>query len=591
MDDIYISNKEDIYISNSSLTLDDILKEYTISKLKELLKFANRKINYTLKKDLIQLVKNFINETTLKGLYERLNEDEKLLLNEVVHNKFSITPAIYEAKYKIEFPYNPFSKYSISYVRSYCTFFLFDGNIPIDFREELLSFVPKPPGIQLTFVPDDVIKNDKELVYKETVQDVFYDIQLTLNLIKNKKLSITENKKVPTKSTLKLLKEELGESPLGFENDFKAFALPLIILNGKLAVSQNGKLLLTKKGETVLRKGVDETVIKNLFTKWIKSNFDEFYRINIIKGKNTRPDHMTSSQFRKILIRGVLKKLPSNKWLTIEEFYMFMRANFLDFEVSRNPWQLYIDSDEYGSIGYCHEPWRLLQLRYLMVLFFEYLATLGVIDIAYTEPELSEEDLELDFWGLEGLEYLSLYDGLKYIRINDLGDYVLEKKNEFTFRPKEEHYFKILDNMEIIVLRNESPYLLNNLFMENFTNKISDNVFKFDKKTIMNAIKANIDIEEIFSFLESHSLNPISENIKIFFDDLKIMSNKLRYKGESHIIETDNDITAKEIVSFRGLKDKCFVFNKKYIVVPDEYYGKFKKIVEKNGLIVNMKGH
>ena len=54
------------------------------------------------------------------------------------------------------------------------------------------------------------------------------------------------------KISQKIIKEKMGKSKLGFENDFKAFALPLIMLSGEVATSKNGKLILTAKEEESL---------------------------------------------------------------------------------------------------------------------------------------------------------------------------------------------------------------------------------------------------------------------------------------------------------------------------------------------------
>lgn len=57
-------------------------------------------------------------------------------------------------------------------------------------------------------------------------------------------------------------------------------------------------------------------------------------------------------------------------------------------------------------------------------MLFEYAATLGLIDIAYTDPAGAREDLR-EKWGTNDLESLTRYDGLRAIRITALGADVL----------------------------------------------------------------------------------------------------------------------------------------------------------------------
>ena len=59
----------------------------------------------------------------------------------------------------------------------------------------------------------------------------------------------------------------------------------------------------------------------------------------------------------------------------------------LDFEVTHDPWKLYIGERQYGSLGYGgSHGWSILQGRYISALLFEYAATLGLLDVAYVCP-------------------------------------------------------------------------------------------------------------------------------------------------------------------------------------------------------------
>lgn len=102
-----------------------------------------------------------------------------------------------------------------------------------------------------------------------------------------------------------------------------------------------------------------------------------------------------------------------------------MQAASFRFDVTRNPWHLYLSEPEYGSLGYSgSHDWHILQGRYLLCLLFEYAATLGLIDVAYTDPDNARPDFT-HMWGADYLAYLSRYDGLHYFRLNPLGAYCL----------------------------------------------------------------------------------------------------------------------------------------------------------------------
>jgi hypothetical protein len=78
-----------------------------------------------------------------------------------------------------------------------------------------------------------------------------------------------------------------------------------------------------------------------------------------------------------------------------------MQATGHTFDVTHNPWKLYISDQQYGSLGHDgYHNWDILQLRYLLCVLFEYAAAIGIIDVAYIEPTGARNDLG-DLWGTD----------------------------------------------------------------------------------------------------------------------------------------------------------------------------------------------
>ncbi len=90
------------------------------------------------------------------------------------------------------------------------------------------------------------------------------------------------------------------------------------------------------------------------------------------------------------------------------------------FNITFEPYSLYISDSTYGRF---HDDTFLTNV-YTRCLMMEYFATLGIVDIAYVTLE-NAQDNYYDRWGQYDLDYLSIYDGLKYIRLTKLGTYVL----------------------------------------------------------------------------------------------------------------------------------------------------------------------
>ncbi len=64
--------------------------------------------------------------------------------------------------------------------------------------------------------------------------------------------------------------------------------------------------------------------------------------------------------------------------------------------------------------------WDVLEGRYALCVLFEYAATIGVIDVAYTDPRGARDDYR-GLWGTDMYGSLSRYDGLGAVCLNELG--------------------------------------------------------------------------------------------------------------------------------------------------------------------------
>ena len=88
-------------------------------------------------------------------------------------------------------------------------------------------------------------------------------------------------------------------------------------------------------------------------------------------------------------------------------------------------WRLYLVDSYYGSLGHAgRHAWRVVEGRYALCVLFEYAATMGAIDVAYTDPAGARDDYR-DLWGADHFAWLSRYDGLVAVRVNELGAAIL----------------------------------------------------------------------------------------------------------------------------------------------------------------------
>ena len=240
-----------------------------------------------------------------------------------------------------------------------------------------------------------------------------------------------------------------------------AFAWPMLVQAGGLAEITGGKLQLTAKGRAALGKPA-AGVVQALWRSWLtKGLIDEFSRVENIKGQRAA-NVLTAPKARRQKVSEALAAQPAGEWVDVDDLFGQMKQTARSPRVARSEralWKLYLEDPHYGSLGYAgFGDWELLEGRYTLAVLFEYAATLGLIDVAYDEPGGARDDYH-ENWGADYIGALSRYDGLRAVRLNDLGAYVLGLSMSYT-PPEPEapgRTVKVLPNLDVVAVGRLAP--------------------------------------------------------------------------------------------------------------------------------------
>ena len=234
-----------------------------------------------------------------------------------------------------------------------------------------------------------------------------------------------------------------------------------------------------------------------------------------------------------------------------------MRAADYSFEITDNPWGLYICEAKYGNLGYDgYHGWNILQERYIKCIVIEYLATLGIVDIAYTHPADICRDFG-DLWGADDLLYLSRYDGLLYFRITNLGAYCLDITDTYEAPVFDDsRHIQVLPNFDVIVMDKTIPPA-DLLLLENFAEKQSEHLWKISKKKLLLAYENGHSIDDFLRFLEANSSNEIPETVLHLVGEVKDRSRSLKDRGMARLITCNSLETATLIANSSKSKEYC----------------------------------
>ena len=401
-------------------SLSGMLQSYLVEEIRRMYKwFGIRDSSITRKDQMIAVITDHVLSANLPVLWEQLSKSQQLAVREAVYSKVKkFESRQFEAKYG-ELPsgvggdYRKFPlpfRYFLHMPGGYSTVSMV---VPEDLASKLAEFIEPPPTAKLQSqpsIPESVerleskVRNSKstqvELVKRSMESAAQHDLMAVLQLVDLGRVAVSAKTSRASNATIKRITEVLSDGDffdLVEENQpadqtvgsIRGFAWPLLIQEAKLAKQSGSKLVLTKNGHAALNRPAAE-ILKNIWTRWLDSeSFDEFNRVSVIKGQTRQRGRRALNRptQRRTNIEKALSECPVGQWVRINDFSKFMLAAGHKFSVAENAWRLYIIEPEYGSLGHGDlANWHLLQFRYILCFLFEYAATLGVIDVAYTHP-------------------------------------------------------------------------------------------------------------------------------------------------------------------------------------------------------------
>jgi len=595
---------------NQYETLHDFLDSYTVPMLKELASGLGANLP-TRKAELVSLIQQRLEtESSLRQIWESLDALQQAAVSEVLYSPSARFEAlVFRAKYGRDPDWGEFDRWGQRKRSAPIQLLIYNGTLPRDLRERLKPFVPlpRPAEIQSADEPPATVTQseyDYEAKRKQQVQIAVtrsdmeqaaqHDLHAVLRLIDTSKIQASDKTKQVTAAGARAITDVLqggdfyapeeGLDP--WETNpwpIKAFAWPLLLQSAGLVELAGTRLQLTPAGKKALAARPHE-VIHKLWSRWVKTTMlDEFNRVHTIKGQTGKGKRdMTSPASRRAVMVQALQMCPPQRWIAFDEFSRFMRANGNVFQVAHDLWRLYIEDPQYGSLGYSgFGGWHIVQGRYLLVLLFEYAATLGLIDVAYVHPSGARPDFH-DLWGADDKDCLSRYDGLLSLRINSLGAWCLGLADAYVPAPFEvRSVLKVLPNRDIAVTEPIPPGDV--LVLQQMAEQTSDFVWKIEPARVLESIEQGQSVVELVAFLEARMGGPLPETVAVFFQEVAEHAAQLADRGGARLIEAQDAALAHLITNDNRLRSTCLLAGERYIVVPDESERAFRRALRELG--------
>jgi hypothetical protein len=610
----------------SILTLTDALQQQKVDDLKKLAALASDEKNRPVRKpDLIAFIQRHVNcppgqlrqveSDPLQRFWRKLDTLQQAAVAEVAHGADGrFNSAQFKAKYGQLPNWGTSDRYGYNLNPSLLGLFFYGGVMPDDLRRRFKSFVPKPEPARLTVQSE--IPGEWSLEFpgwdpktherQDRIQDIpvtqrlteraaIHDLKAVLRLIDAGKLAVSDKTYQPGAAALRTLDtlllggdfyDDSGYGEYDKIGSIKSFAWPLLVQAGGLAALSGKTLQLTKAGQKALSDPVEKTLAQ-VWKRWLKTTLiDELRRIDCIKGQTGKGKRgLTAVAGRRAAINEALGDCPPGQWIAIDHLFRQMQATGTHFEITRNPWDLYVCEAGYGSLGYegFHD-WKILQARYALCLLFEYAATLGLIDVAYIPPHGARRDYG-NLWGTDDLPFFSRYDGLLFIRVNPLGAYCLGQAAsyqpsapEISSTPR----LRVLPNREIAAI---GPPLepADALLLGSYATQTADAVWKLDQARLLEALEEGHDITVLAELLVSLSGQPLPETVERFLGDMAARVRSLKSLGTARLIECADAALATLIANDSRTKPFCLLAGERHLAVPAESEARFRSALRKVG--------
>ncbi|MBW4490852.1 MAG: helicase-associated domain-containing protein [Trichocoleus desertorum ATA4-8-CV12] len=606
-------------------TLLEALNHQTVDQLKALAQLLPNGRIPTRKAELVSYVMERMQVKSLRSLWQQGDRLQQATIVEVVHSSNDYyQQQRFVSKYGAEATWTTderSSYYAFNHNPSILGLFFYSGTMPQDLKAQLKTFVPLPETTQiesLETLPPTLTRTLVEYNYRdrkqhsrqvefplsirETEAVAGRDVQTVLRLVDLGKVSVSDKTFFPPGATLTTIAEVLEDgdyysdwtakrSPAEWDYSYdigaiKPFAWVMLLQAGKLVELNGKRLVLTKTGQKAINHSPEKT-LQTLWKQWLKTtSLDELRRIDSIKGQTGKAKRsLTAVAGRRSVIVNALKDCPVTRWVALSDFLRYMVAAGYDFEVSRNSETLSIEG--YGSLYY--GSWLFLEARYILCFLFEYVSTLGLIDVAYLHPD--EGFLILPSNDDYNDATLSRYDGLAYFRLNALGAYCLGLSDRYEAAvPVQKEMLRILPNLEVVAVSELSR--ADRLMLNSFLVSVSDVVWKLDQAKLLNAIAQGRTVAELQDWLIANSSEALPQPVTQFLADLQTRTTSLQDLGSARLIRCADAALAAQIASDSRTKAFCFIADQPkaaaagqacYLVVPAETETKFHNGLKKLG--------
>ncbi len=316
-------------------------------------------------------------------------------------------------------------------------------------------------------------------------------------------------------------------------------------------------------------------------------HYFELSLVNYIYGELYRYKHK-AKYLRKMFFK-ILKEVSQLGWISISNLVINIRCREEEFNLlpfKQNLDYLYINLPSryhysfYQRTYITKEMYNDVFFAPLVKGMFFLFAALGIVDIAYDLPFNKN-------YQLKNRNYLCPFEGLKFIRVNEFGKYVLGLVDNFDIKQEDEPTHITLDSKRLLITIEGSGHVERMILLQ-MAEKVTENRYKMSFRSFLqNCQSANAIKRKINAFKEYICSDP-PEIWQQFFRELEEKINPLQERNEFRIFKiTPNRELISLIANDKILKGCILKMENYHIAIEEQNVRKVVERLREFGFFVN----
>jgi len=567
------------------MKLIEILNNINKSDLQLMVKMANICKGQTRKQDLVNcLHQTLTTPESLREIWEQLDFLSLKAISSAVHSGGEFNASAFIAQYG-SLPLRPKSRWFWQVEPIMFDLFIYNNQLPSDMLPLLEELAHPPDKFQLhgaASVPEQVetaAGHQVDLTCVETEKTGWHDLLAYLRMLSQGELTLSKASNLTKGSMTKLLGNLLEGEFLALPENYRGNQT--IRPNGLSSFALGSKLAnldrLTSTGREFYQTQDPELLLEAFETWTHEDKFDELNRIAGLKGVSARQTVLTDPAKRREAVIEALSWCPTNEWIDIQDFYRALKIWHFDFEVESSYYSnLYIGHRDYGDL-HGNTYWIVTKGLYINVLIWEYLGSIGAVDLAFTAPEEANLGLSHDYPYYSD-SFISLYDGLRYFRINNLGAFLLGQAGEYVpsvqLTPP---LFTISPDLRVDVLKPNELTPNDQHELELVAVRVKKGQYRLDTQQLLTSLEEGIAWQHMADFLTDRHQGPLPSEAWSWLTKMQQNSAVFKPGSRALFIKVDSPDLLDMAVNDPVLRKICNQIDKRTLVIPSSKEKAFRR--------------